>query len=82
MFFKNYVLVEPTTSLSGGDTGITLRPRKPTATGATDRIGEFYWRHSTDPADLQRVNDVWCGPYDGVLVVTFKCYADTAQVCD
>ena len=81
MFFKNNVLVKPT-SLSGGGTGIMLRPRKATAQFLTDRVGEIFWRHSTDPATLQRVNDVLCGPYDGVLVVTFICYADTAQVCD
>ena len=80
MFIKNSVTVYPT-SLSGGDSGITLRPRQPTATVATDRIGEFFWRHSTDPADLQRVTEVLCGP-DGVLIVTFLCYADNDQVCD
>ena len=84
MFFKNYVMVYPTSLSGDGGTGIILRPRKPTATGATDRIGQIFWRHSTDPATLQRVNEVLCGlyMYDGVLIITFLCYADNDQVCD
>ena len=69
-------------SVSGGATAIELRPRKPAVSSETNRLGEFFWRHSTDQADLQRVNELLCGPYDGVLVVTYKCYADDAQVCD
>ena len=60
-----------------------MRPRKPANSGGVaDRVGEFYWRHSTDSADLGRVNEVLCDPYDGVLIVTFKCYTDDSEVCD
>ena len=66
----------------GGSPSIQMRPRKPAVGTSTDRIGEFFWRHSTDQADLERVNEVLCGSYDGVLIVTFECYADDIQVCD
>ena len=69
-------------SLSGMSAPFEMRPRKPASTGATDRVGELYWRISTDPADLARVYEVLCVHYDGVLIVTFKCYADDSQVCD
>ena len=73
--------VTPVTE-SGVSNSIEIRPRRPMTTADTDRVGEFYWRHSTDSADLTRVNEVLCGPYDGVLIVTFICYADDSQVCD
>ena len=69
-------------SESGSSNGIVMRPRNPVSTVDTDRVGEFYWRHSTDSSDLARVNEVLCDPYDGVLIVTFKCYADDSEVCD
>ena len=65
-----------------GSVSIEMRPRERESTSASNRLGAFFWRHSTDVDDLQRVNQVLCGPYDGVLVVTFECYADNAQVSD
>ena len=66
---------------SEGSVSVQMRPHAPAATTASNRLGSFFWRHSTAQGDLQRVNDVLCGPYDGVLVITFLCYADDAEVC-
>ena len=43
-------------------------------------VGSFYYRHSTDPADLIKVNSLICGQFDGVFVITLVCFGFNAEV--
>ena len=45
------------------------------------RLGSAHIRHSTDSADLSAMESMTCGPFDGVIVITFVCVGQTTDVC-
>ena len=44
--------------------------------------GSLHLRHSTSSSDLQAMDKILCGPYDGVFVATFVCAGAKTPSCD
>ena len=62
--------------LSATEEGVLVVAREWEIHATDQTVGSVFVRHSTTCDDLNPTDDILCGPYDGVLVVTYICVAD------
>ena len=65
---------------SNPDGGMLIMAREMIVTPTDQSEGSVFMRHSTTCDDLNPTDDILCGPYDGVLVVTHICVGDHPSV--
>ena len=81
MFYHKQATVEfsPSSTPYAG-ISVTARELKWYATTQSEHQGSIFVRHSTSCDDLNTTDAILCGPYDGVLVVTYICMGESPVV--